>query len=151
MVRLKGSKDGKKRERAKKSAADKKKDAEAKSQKKASEDATQRERNGANFRTSLFHHSNPPAIATPPHPEPTVSNDAVKLLGIPCWTEQVDPKEITSELDYNLEEEDEHEYNDADADTPDAPETSVMNTYLRAIQARLEYEVLEDRKIFIPV
>jgi hypothetical protein len=45
MARLKGSKDGKKRERAKKSVADKKKDAEAKIRKKASDDATQRERN----------------------------------------------------------------------------------------------------------
>jgi hypothetical protein len=74
-----------------------------------------RERNGANFRTSLFHHSNPPAVAAPPNPEPTVDNDAVELHGIPCWTKQVDPEEITAELDYNLEEEDEQEYNDADA------------------------------------
>jgi hypothetical protein len=146
MARLNGSKDGKKRERATKSAADKKKDAEAKRQKKASEDATQRERNGAHFRTSLFHHNNPPAIATPPHPEPTVDHDAVELLGIPCWTEQVDPEEITAELDYDLEEEDEHEYDDADADTLDAPETSVINIYRRAIQARLKFEVLEDTR-----
>ena len=137
-ARLIGSKDGTNRARKTKSAADKKKDAEAKSQKKASEDATQRERNGAHFRTSLFHHNNPPSIATPPHPEPTaVDHDAVELRGIPCWTEQVDPEEITAELDYNLEEEDGQEYNDADADTLDAPETSVINIYLRAIQARL--------------
>jgi hypothetical protein len=105
---------------------------------------TQRERNGATFRTSLFHHSNPSAAAAPPHPEPTVNNDTVKLHGIPCWTKQVDPEEITAELDYNLEEEDEEEqeYDDADVDTSDAPATSVINTYLRAIQTRLKYEVL---------
>jgi hypothetical protein len=52
MASLKGSKEGKKCERANNSAADKKKDAEAKSQKKVSNDATQRERNGANRKES---------------------------------------------------------------------------------------------------
>ena len=146
MTRLKGSKDGKKSERAKKSAADKKKDAEAKSRKKASDDAAQRERNSAKFRNSLIHHNNPPAVAAPPHPEPTVDNGAFELHGIPCWTKQVDPEEITAELDYNLEEKDKQESNDADADTPDAPATSVMNTYLQAIQRCLKYKVLKDMK-----
>jgi hypothetical protein len=40
------------------------------------------------------------------------------------------------------------EYNDADADadTLDAPATSVMNTYLQAIQSCPKYEVLKDTK-----
>jgi hypothetical protein len=89
----------------------------------------------------MFGHSNLPA-----HTEPTVDSDAVELRGIPCWTEQVDPEEITAELDYSLEEE-EQECNDADtSDTSDAPATSVMNTYLRAIQTRLKNEVLEGTK-----
>jgi hypothetical protein len=145
MGRPKGSQDAKQRTRATKPPADKKKDAEAKSRKKASDAATERARNVANFRASLLGHSNPPAVAAPAHPDPTVDNDAVELRGIPCWTEQVNPEEITAELDYNLEEEDD-EYNDADADTSDAPATSVMNTYLQAIQTRLKYEVLEDTK-----
>jgi hypothetical protein len=29
----------------------------------------------------------------------TGDDSAVKLRGIPCWTEQVDPEEITAELD----------------------------------------------------
>jgi hypothetical protein len=40
-------------------------------------------------------------------------------------------------------EEEEQECNDADADTsdtPNAPATSVMDTYLPAIQTRLQYE-----------
>jgi hypothetical protein len=143
MARLKGSKDGKKRERTKKSAADKRKDAEAKSQKKASNEATHRARNAANFRTSLFGPSYPP---TPPHLEPTVDdNDAVELHGIPCWTEQVDPEEIIAELSDNLGEEEDQEYDD-DPDILDAPAASVMNTYLQAIQTRLKYEVLGDTK-----
>ena len=52
MASLKGSKEGKKCERAKKSATAKKKDAEAKSQKKLSNDDMQRERNGANRKGS---------------------------------------------------------------------------------------------------
>jgi hypothetical protein len=91
----------------------------------------------------LFHHSNPSAAATPPHPEPTVDNDTVELHDIPCWTKQVYPEELTAELDYNLEEEDEQEQEyddgDADVDTSDAPAISVINTYLRAIQIRLKY------------
>jgi hypothetical protein len=83
----------------------------------------------------MFGHSNRPAIAGRPHLEPTIDNDAVKLRGIPCWTEQVHPEEITAELNYNLEEK-EQECNDAD--TSDAPATSVMNAYLQAIQTRLK-------------
>jgi hypothetical protein len=76
----------------------------------------------------VFHHSsNPPAVATPPHPEPTIANDAVKLRG--CWTEQIDPNEMTAKLDYNLEKEDKQEYDDADADTSDAPATSALIHY----------------------
>jgi hypothetical protein len=66
-----------------------------------SDEATQRKRNAASFRTSLFRHSNPPAVTAPPYPEPTVDNDAVEIRGIPYWTEQVDPEEISAELDYN--------------------------------------------------
>jgi hypothetical protein len=79
-------------------------------------------------------------------PEPTVDNDAVEISGITYGAEQVDAQEITVELNYNLEE-DEQECNDTDADTSDtsdAPATSVMNTYLRSIQTRLKYEVLEN-------
>jgi len=143
MARLKGSRDRKQRERRPKSAADKKKDDDAKVRKKTRDEASQRERNGAIFRASLFHGSNPPAVAAPPQPEPTVDNDAVELHGIPCWTDQVDPEEITAELDYNLVEE--QECNDVDtSDTTDAPANSVMNTYLRAIQTHLKFEVFED-------
>ena len=121
LARSKGSKDGKKRERTKKSAADKRKDAEAKSQKKAADEATQRARNATNFRTSLFG----PYVAAPPHLEPTVDeNDAVELHGIPCWTEQVDPKEIRAELGDNLGEDDDQEYDDAD--TSDAPKNILI-------------------------
>jgi hypothetical protein len=79
-----------------------------------SDEATQRERNDANFRSSFFRHSSPPAVAAPAY----FGNNAVELrgTGIPCWTEQVDPKEKTAELDYNLEEEQECKNN---ADTSD--------------------------------
>jgi hypothetical protein len=109
MARLKGSRHCKPRERT---VADKKNDAEAKSWKKVSDEATrtQRERNDANFRSSFFRHSSPPVVAAPAY----FGNNAVVLhgTGIPCWAEQVDPEEITTELDYNLEEE--QECNNAD-------------------------------------
>jgi hypothetical protein len=145
MARLKGSKDSKQRERRPKSASDKKRDNSAKVRQKARDEALQRERNGATFRSSLFRGSKSQAVAAPPQPKPTVMNDAVELHGIPCWTEQVDPEAITAELDYDLDEE--QECNDVDAsDTSDAPADSVMNSYLRAIQTRLKFEVLEDTK-----
>lgn len=145
MARLKGSRDSKQRKRRTKSVAEKKKDNDAKVRQKTRDEALQRDRNGVNFRASLFRGSNSKAVAVPPQPEPTVDNDAVELRRIPCWTEQVDPEEITAELDYNLVEE--QECNDVDtSDTSDAPEDSVMNSYLRAIQTRLKLEVLEDTK-----
>jgi hypothetical protein len=61
MGRTKGSTDGKPRSRTTKSAADKERDADARNQKKARDEAAQKERNGANFRAALFRHSNPPA------------------------------------------------------------------------------------------
>jgi hypothetical protein len=84
MACLKDSKDGKKHERAKKSATEETKDAEAKSQKKVNNDATQREKNSVNFPTSSFHHSNPAAVVPSQHTNPNVKNNAVKLHGILC-------------------------------------------------------------------
>jgi hypothetical protein len=52
MAHLKGSRDGKQRERRTKTTAEKKKDAQAKIRKKARDEVIQREKNGTNFRTS---------------------------------------------------------------------------------------------------
>jgi hypothetical protein len=63
MARLKGSKDSKQRERRPKSASDKKRDNSAKVRQKARDEALQRERNGATFRSSLFRGSKSQAVA----------------------------------------------------------------------------------------
>ena len=52
MARLKGSTDSKPRKRRTKTPAEKKKDGEAKSRKKARDEASQRERNSVHFRTA---------------------------------------------------------------------------------------------------
>lgn len=77
MGRTKGSTDGKPRDRRTKSDDDKKNDAEARNQRKAREEAAQKQRNGANFRASMFGHRCPPDVGVPPHPKPTIDNDAV--------------------------------------------------------------------------
>jgi len=101
MTRLKGSRDSEQRERRPKSAADKKKDNDAKVQKKTRDEVSQRESNGAIFRASLFHGSSSEAVAVPPQPEPSVDNDAVEIHGILSWTKQVDPEEVVEEQECN--------------------------------------------------
>ena len=76
-----------------------------------------------------------------PNPQP----DAVEIQGIPHWTEQFNPWEITAQLDAaeNDEGSKEEEDTDDDAQKFNLPADSVMNIYLQAIQSRIKYEVKE--------
>ena len=141
--RTQGSKDTKPRKRSKKTDFQKKKDAENRAKKKAQQESIECARNLASFRASLLaggqRTSSSVDSIVPPIPDPLP--DAVEIQGIPHWTEQLNPGEITAQLDA---ENDEGKEEDADdAKNFNLPADSVMNIYLQAIQSRVKYEVKE--------
>jgi hypothetical protein len=141
--RTQGSKATKPRKRSKKTDFQKKKDAENRAKKKAQQESIECARNLASFRASLLaggqRTSSTVDSIVPPIPDPLP--DAVEIQGIPHWTEQLNPGEITAQLDA---ENDEGKEEDADdAKNFNLPADSVMNIYLQAIQSRVKYEVKE--------
>jgi hypothetical protein len=140
--RTQGSKDTKPRKRSKKTDFQKKKDAENRAKKKAQQESIEEcARNLASFRASLLagggRASSTDDSIVPPNPNPLP--DAVEIHGIPHWTEQLNPGEITAQLDADNDEGDEEATDDAK--NLNLPADSVMNIYLQAIQSRVKYEV----------
>ena len=104
--RKQGSKDTKPRKRSKKTDFKKKVDAETRAMKKAEQEAAECARNLASFRASLHGVSRSTTESIPTIPEPLFAeaeqdplSDAVEIKGIPHWTEQLNPGEITAQLD----------------------------------------------------